>query len=365
MTEAEKVGLVEDILAIWGEDAARELAAHYGVALQALELAPAAAPAVTPEASSSPYSRANEAVRTASSSGQKGKYQLAGASALVMILAVIVGSPLPFRPTQMEAGALQERSSDPPVVTAIAFVEPRETSAAQGRSGSPVQIEPSAPKGTAQAPHSVAAAGLTEMAAEPVRALIAETASPSLQPASEQAGSRSPERNLSDPDQARAVQQRLAELGFFHVSATGVWGANSRQALTAFKAQAQLPVNDTWDEAVEHRLFSAEVPSSGSFVGQWAPSAQACSSQPGRSGLLPATINEQAARAGETTCRFGRKKQIGTAWTMVATCSDQRSRWTANVRLDVRGDRLTWSSERGSQTYVRCHQGQLLAQVVN
>ena len=39
MTEAEKVGLVEDVLAIWGEDAARELAAHYGVALQALELA--------------------------------------------------------------------------------------------------------------------------------------------------------------------------------------------------------------------------------------------------------------------------------------------------------------------------------------
>jgi hypothetical protein len=50
---------------------------------------------------------------------------------------------------------------------------------------------------------------------------------------------------------------------------------------------------------------------------------------------------------------------------MVATCSDQRSRWTANVRLEIRGDRLTWSSERGSQTYVRCRQGQLYAQVAN
>ena len=30
MTEADKVGLVEDVLAIWGEEAARELADHYG-----------------------------------------------------------------------------------------------------------------------------------------------------------------------------------------------------------------------------------------------------------------------------------------------------------------------------------------------
>ena len=31
MTEADKIGLVEDVLAIWGEDAAREIADHYGV----------------------------------------------------------------------------------------------------------------------------------------------------------------------------------------------------------------------------------------------------------------------------------------------------------------------------------------------
>ena len=60
MTEADKVGLVEDVLAIWGEDAARELAAHYGVALQALELAPAPAAAVAREASSSLSLRVNK-----------------------------------------------------------------------------------------------------------------------------------------------------------------------------------------------------------------------------------------------------------------------------------------------------------------
>jgi hypothetical protein len=36
MTDADKVGLVEDVLGIWGEDAARELAEHYGVDLEVL-----------------------------------------------------------------------------------------------------------------------------------------------------------------------------------------------------------------------------------------------------------------------------------------------------------------------------------------
>ena len=36
MTEADKIALVEDVLAIWGEDAAREISDHYGVDLEAL-----------------------------------------------------------------------------------------------------------------------------------------------------------------------------------------------------------------------------------------------------------------------------------------------------------------------------------------
>ena len=36
MTEADKVGLVEDVLEIWGEDAAQEFAERYGVDLEAL-----------------------------------------------------------------------------------------------------------------------------------------------------------------------------------------------------------------------------------------------------------------------------------------------------------------------------------------
>jgi hypothetical protein len=41
MTDADKVGLVEDVLVTWGEEAARELAEQYGVDLEALERAAA------------------------------------------------------------------------------------------------------------------------------------------------------------------------------------------------------------------------------------------------------------------------------------------------------------------------------------
>jgi|1185.fasta_scaffold55333_2 hypothetical protein len=37
MTDADKIGLVEDVLGTWGEDAAREIAEQYGVDLQTLE----------------------------------------------------------------------------------------------------------------------------------------------------------------------------------------------------------------------------------------------------------------------------------------------------------------------------------------
>jgi hypothetical protein len=36
MTDADKIGLVEDVLGIWGEDTAREFAERYGVDLEAL-----------------------------------------------------------------------------------------------------------------------------------------------------------------------------------------------------------------------------------------------------------------------------------------------------------------------------------------
>jgi len=93
MTEADKVGLVEDVLAIWGEEAAREIAEQYGIDLEALGRAPTAA-APKPTATRSLPGRKHSAVQPISHLWTKSRYKLAGATALLAIPALITGLPL-------------------------------------------------------------------------------------------------------------------------------------------------------------------------------------------------------------------------------------------------------------------------------
>jgi len=90
------------------------------------------------------------------------------------------------------------------------------------------------------------------------------------------------------------------------------------------------------------------------FVGVWAPDAGTCSARNLRDGVLPAVISTDGAWAGETFCMFTNKKQTEAGWNVVAKCSNPRERWTANVRLAVKDNRLTWTSKRGAQAYTRC-----------
>ena len=100
-----------------------------------------------------------------------------------------------------------------------------------------------------------------------------------------------------------------------------------------------------------------------SFVGMWGGDSSACSSQNKRR-LIPTVIDQEGARAGETVCRFKKIKEVAEGWNMVASCSNPRERWTSNVQLKLRDDRLTWTSKRGSQSYVRCSPGVMVAQVM-
>lgn len=91
-----------------------------------------------------------------------------------------------------------------------------------------------------------------------------------------------------------------------------------------------------------------------SYVGTWGPTAQACGIRSRRRGYLPAVITEDGAKAGRTLCRFRNGKRDGIAWTLAADCSERGRNWTSQVRLLVDGDRLIWTSAKGSSSYVRC-----------
>jgi hypothetical protein len=98
-----------------------------------------------------------------------------------------------------------------------------------------------------------------------------------------------------------------------------------------------------------------------SFVGIWAADARACSALD-RSGFLLTVIDTDGARAGETLCAFKNKRQTKLGWDLVAKCSNSRERWTANVSLSVKDNRLSWKSQRGTQTYLRCQREEMMAQ---
>ena len=98
-----------------------------------------------------------------------------------------------------------------------------------------------------------------------------------------------------------------------------------------------------------------------SFVGIWAADARACSALD-RSGFLLTVIDTDGARAGETLCAFESKRQTKLGWDVVARCSNSHERWTANVSLSVKDNRLAWKSQRGTETYLRCQREEMVAQ---
>ncbi len=90
------------------------------------------------------------------------------------------------------------------------------------------------------------------------------------------------------------------------------------------------------------------------FVGTWGPTPAACGDRARRNGYLPAVITLNGAKAGGTNCTFRDTARDGSSWVMAASCGDKARRWSSQVRLQVNGDRLTWSSGKGTSSYVRC-----------
>lgn len=100
------------------------------------------------------------------------------------------------------------------------------------------------------------------------------------------------------------------------------------------------------------------------FVGVWAAEPRACASRSRAGNDLLTVVDERGAWAGESTCSFKEKKQLGgSEWEVKAACADGSARWESTVRLSVSRNKLKWSGQRGSQTYVRCSGNAAAAQV--
>jgi hypothetical protein len=111
------------------------------------------------------------------------------------------------------------------------------------------------------------------------------------------------------------------------------------------------PAGDAPAATLRHEVRRAAPPA---IVGVWAPETGSCSARNARDGVLPAIISERGARAGATSCVFKEQRRTEKDWRVLANCRNGHEHWSSNVRLVVKGDRLIWTSKRGTQAYVRC-----------
>jgi Putative peptidoglycan binding domain len=159
--------------------------------------------------------------------------------------------------------------------------------------------------------------------------------------------------DLREIENAKRVQQRLIDLGFLFSAADGIWGERSRRALQEFRAANGLGESDSWDESTQERLLRAAdakaANTSGiSLVGRWGADASECRDS-------PITITARRAEGSGVACEFhSTQRESSNVWRLRAECASQTERWNANIRLTVSTSKLTWSSERGVTTYVRC-----------
>ena len=162
--------------------------------------------------------------------------------------------------------------------------------------------------------------------------------------------------DLGQIEDAKHVQRRLIDLGFLFGTADGNWGPRSRKALRDFRGAQRIGANDTWDEEARQALFSAtavRAPTTATFVGGWGTDTDQCRQV--HDNRSPLTISTRSAEAFGATCQFNvTERQSANEWRIRASCADERDRWNANIRLTLSGNKLTWTSERGTTTYMRC-----------
>jgi hypothetical protein len=87
------------------------------------------------------------------------------------------------------------------------------------------------------------------------------------------------------------------------------------------------------------------------FIGSWTDGTGRCPT--GRK--APLAISSRAAKTANGECDFGSvAREAANRWRVTAICTADGNFWRANIALKLSEPNLTWSSERGTDTYVRC-----------
>jgi hypothetical protein len=87
------------------------------------------------------------------------------------------------------------------------------------------------------------------------------------------------------------------------------------------------------------------------FVGGWSDGRGRCRTNR----KAPLVISMHAAKTAGGECDFGYVvREAANRWRVRAICAAEGNFWRAHIALKLMEPNLTWSSERGTETYVRC-----------
>jgi hypothetical protein len=166
-------------------------------------------------------------------------------------------------------------------------------------------------------------------------------------PLSTQPKQANPQPESPSREDVPRIQRRLHDLGFLPPSPTGVWDGSSRDALRDFKVVNRLGNDAVWTGQVGEALVSpGSIRASQSFIGRWC----------GEKKEPPLIITSRRATSSSGgVCEFSNFDSGKGEWRVRAACTQYQRSWTANIRFVVQANKMIWSSESGTASYVRCN----------
>jgi hypothetical protein len=199
--------------------------------------------------------------------------------------------------------------------------------------------------------------------AEPARPSQATQASQASQPSQDGPASTASGTTLeipivTPPPPVSETQKRARTAGVPSIenSSPAPTSGPATDSLSESRAQALDILRSHDASPAQHQSRSAETtaaPRVEAFVGIWAREPAECRSRAADD--LRIRIDARSAESGGGRCAFHSVRQEhADRWRVRASCNVALDSWTAHISLRMVGPNLRWSSERGTETYVRC-----------
>jgi hypothetical protein len=155
-------------------------------------------------------------------------------------------------------------------------------------------------------------------------------------------GTRARHASAVDRSEATAAELGIGQHGSLVAFADVIWGPPVSSPLRNFRlANSQL--RDVRNPP--------SVRADPTFIGSWTDEAGRCRSGPN----APIVISSRSAKTANGGCDFGPvTRESANRWRVTATCNGDGHFWRAHIALKLSEPNLTWSSERGTETYMRC-----------